>query len=174
MCSAYSRDRAQSRFRRGHPVTPSRGRHVLGWIERSVLEDRPVDARVLLGPLRRRTMRLNRVTDTKAWLGIYERDVARTLAALCDPARPAWDVGACYGCFTVLLAERSSGVVAVEPDPRNAIMLRRTLQVNRLTGEVVEAAVTGENGTLRFASMPDPKLSRRGDDGSLLVPDRDS
>lgn len=65
------------------------------------------------------------------------------------------DVGANIGLYTIALAQRvgSAGrVVAFEPDPANAVLLKRNLALNP-TGEkveVIEAAVGDEEGEVPF------------------------
>lgn len=72
------------------------------------------------------------------------------------------DLGANIGLTSLWLA-RTYGfkkVVAVEPSPENAEIVRINLRNNGLTGEVVEAAVGARNGTAHFAASPESNQGR--------------
>ena len=113
--------------------------------------------------------------------GEYETELTALLGRL---ARPGWtvlDVGANAGYFSLLAADLGgplSHVVAVEPQPRMAAMLRRTLELN--TGariDVVEAACGDQDGRAALVMPTDPRNSGlatlRADDPSgptALVP----
>lgn len=64
------------------------------------------------------------------------------------------DVGAHIGTFTLYAAAHApyARITAFEPEPGNAEILRRNIDVNRLNDrvEAVEAAVGGSNGTIEF------------------------
>lgn len=111
-------------------------------------------------------MILNRARETKAWLGIYERETQHLLRGC---RGMAWDVGAAYGFFTVLLA-LSCRVVAVEPDARNAELVRSNLLLNGLEAEVVEAAVADRDGTGRFVTSFDLKMHHLAVEGDRVIP----
>lgn len=63
------------------------------------------------------------------------------------------DLGANVGYFTVDASLRFPGsrIVAFEPDPANAEVMRRTLEANRLDAELVEAAAAASGGEVPFA-----------------------
>ena len=67
-----------------------------------------------------------------------------------------YDLGANIGVVTIALARRvgpTGRVVAFEPDPGNAAILRRNITAAELTNvTVVEAAVSAENGTTQFVA----------------------
>ena len=84
-----------------------------------------------------------------------------------DPSGTLLDLGANIGLTSVWLAKRYpfSRVIAVEPDPNNAIIVRRNLQLNGINGEVIEAAIGPREGVARFAlnqSSNQGKLSENG------------
>ena len=93
-----------------------------------------------------------------------------TLAVACALAREgglAVDVGAHVGTFTVPLARRVGAggqVIAVEPTPRTAGVLRRTLALNALQERVIlhECAAGAARGRVRL------NLARVGSHNSLL------
>lgn len=86
--------------------------------------------------------------------GSWEKEFGDQLKKVLRPGMTAVDVGANIGYVALLMAERvgpSGRVVAVEPDPRNAHVLR--LNAARTRGapiEVVEAAAWSEPGTLEL------------------------
>jgi FkbM family methyltransferase len=84
--------------------------------------------------------------------GTWEEELSAELRELLQPGMIAVDVGGNIGYVALLMAERvgpSGRVVAIEPDPRNAHVLR--LNAERTRGariEVVEAAAWSEPGVL--------------------------
>ena len=71
------------------------------------------------------------------------------------PGTTVADVGAHIGVYTTLAATAvgaSGHVIAVEPDARNAELLRQNLAANDVAErvEIVEAAASDANGTVRF------------------------
>lgn len=84
--------------------------------------------------------------------GTWERELGEQLRALLRPGMTAVDVGGNIGYVALLMAEAvgpSGKVVAVEPDPRNAHVLK--LNAARTRGapiEVIEAAAWSETTTL--------------------------
>lgn len=62
------------------------------------------------------------------------------------------DCGANIGIFTLLAASRfpNSRLIAFEPDPMNIEWLRKHVDANGLVVEVIEAAVSTEDGEARF------------------------
>jgi FkbM family methyltransferase len=91
-------------------------------------------------------MILNRSTQTKLWLGTFERRLQRELKSLARPDAVAFDVGAFQGFFSLLLSRTCERVVAVEPDPRNVADLRANVGLNDAHIDVVHAAVAGVPG----------------------------
>lgn len=64
------------------------------------------------------------------------------------------DLGANVGYFTLFAAQRFPGsrIVAFEPDPANAELMRRTLAANALDCELVESAASTQDGEVPFAA----------------------
>lgn len=62
------------------------------------------------------------------------------------------DLGANIGMTSLWLAKRHrfETIVAVEPVPANAQLIRRNFEVNRMTATVIEAAIGPKDGTARF------------------------
>ena len=68
--------------------------------------------------------------------GRYEKDWTAWMRAHVEPGMQVVDVGANVGYYTVLLASlvRPTGrVIACEPDPGNAALLRRSVAENRFS-----------------------------------------
>lgn len=86
--------------------------------------------------------------------GTWEEELGAQIKSLLKPGMTAVDVGGNIGYFALLMAEQvgaSGRVVAVEPDPRNAHVLR--LNAARTRGapiEVIEAAAWSEPGRLQL------------------------
>lgn len=83
-------------------------------------------------------------------LGVWEPYETEVLRRLMTRAGVFVDIGANIGYYTVLagrLMPKGSHVVAIEPDPRNAALLRRNIEANRLSNvTVVEAAAAAGPG----------------------------
>jgi FkbM family methyltransferase len=64
------------------------------------------------------------------------------------------DLGANVGYFTVFASLRFPGsrIVAFEPDAANAELMRRTLDANALTCELIQAAASTKDGEVPFSS----------------------
>jgi FkbM family methyltransferase len=74
-----------------------------------------------------------------------------------EPPRSFWDIGANVGLYGFTFAARLPGrpCVMVEPDPRNAACLRRTIERARLQNvTVIEAAAAEREGEAEFATDP--------------------
>jgi len=86
--------------------------------------------------------------------GEHEREAQELLAAHLKPGDCFYDVGAHTGFFSLAAARLvgdSGRVVAFEPDPENAALLRAAKAKNNLPQiEVVEAAVWSSSGPLEF------------------------
>lgn len=95
--------------------------------------------------------------------GEYEPELTALFGRL---ARPGWtvlDVGANAGYFSLLAADLGgpgSHVVAFEPQPRIAALLRRTLELNAGARiDVVEAACGDHDGRVALVTPTDPRNS---------------
>jgi len=86
------------------------------------------------------------------------------------------DVGANVGVFSALAADRGADVTAVEPHPPTANACRETLRHNDASGQVVEAALGDERGTVSLAVDQDgagtqrPEISDSGEYEVRLCP----
>jgi FkbM family methyltransferase len=118
----------------------------------------------------RLSYRLNR-GDVQAIREIWLDEVYRTPAEA-EHLGLVVDLGANIGFTSVYLARRLAGarVVAVEPDPANAALLRRNLAQNGIDALVVEAAIGPRDGTARFRSNRESNLGYVAEDGDLSVP----
>lgn len=84
-----------------------------------------------------------------------------------DPSGTLLDLGANIGLTSVWLAKKYSfnRVIAVEPDPSNASLARRNLNLNGINGEVLEAAIGPREGVARFALNQSSNLGKLSEDG---------
>jgi FkbM family methyltransferase len=80
----------------------------------------------------------------------YEKEEIEAFCSFIKPGTVVLDVGANFGLYTVLAAKRGARVFAIEPDPRNAAMLRRNISLNRLENKVTifEIAATDAEKTV--------------------------
>ena len=88
-----------------------------------------------------------------------------------DPSGALLDLGANIGLTSVWLAKRYpfSRVIAVEPDPNNASLVRRNLELNGINGEVIEAAMGPHEGLARFESNQSSNLGRLSENGAPVA-----
>jgi FkbM family methyltransferase len=134
-----------------------------GWLPRPTGEATAVlkDGRQLRCLLADRTQRT-------MYLGLFEPSETRLFRRLLAPGDTVLDVGAHIGWFTTIAAHcvGSAGeVVAFEPYPPNASMLKENLARNRCTNvRVVETALGSRPGTLALARG-------RGDSGGVTALD---
>jgi FkbM family methyltransferase len=86
--------------------------------------------------------------------GLYEVPAQEVLTSFLRAGDCFYDVGAHIGFFSLLAARlvgEQGTVIAFEPDPRNAGILRTTAVKNKLSQiRVVEAAVWSSSGALEF------------------------
>ncbi len=89
----------------------------------------------------------------------YEPDFSALLDRLARPGMIVLDIGAHVGLHTLRLARRAGSagrIVAVEPSPANAALLKTHLAWNGFANvEVVEAAVGQRPGEIEFACLSD-------------------
>jgi FkbM family methyltransferase len=89
---------------------------------------------------------------------LFEADERRHFAKILDmlDVRRFWDIGANIGIygFSALSMRPFCHIVLVEPDQYNRRLLRKTIDLNRLTGvSLVEKAVSDTTGKIQF--LPD-------------------
>jgi FkbM family methyltransferase len=89
-----------------------------------------------------------------------------------SPSGVLLDLGANIGMTSVWLAKRFSfaQVIAVEPDPNNAALVRQNFDLNGISGEVLEAAIGPMEGIVRFGPSELSNLGKLSESGSLSVP----
>jgi FkbM family methyltransferase len=108
-----------------------------------------------------RTLRcdLSDRTQRTMYLGLFEPGETRLASRLLGPGDVFIDVGAHIGWFTTMAARRIQArgrVIACEPYPANVWALRENLSINEIHNvQVVEAAISHGEGTLRLAKGPD-------------------
>lgn len=94
--------------------------------------------------------------------GFWEWWTTAFLARFLKKGARVIDAGAGYGYFSLLAAELvgpSGRVVAIEPHPRSATLLRRNLALNGFEGraEVVQAALAGPQAPLALPLLVPPE-----------------
>lgn len=97
--------------------------------------------------------------------GDYEPQETRLLSLLLRPGMTVIDAGANWGYFTLLCAHlvgAGGRVLALEPDPRMCALLRRNIDLNRLSGvDALPIAAGRAPGTLLLRGH-DPASGNRG------------
>lgn len=96
--------------------------------------------------------------------GFWEPGISVAMERHLRPGMTAVDIGANIGYFTLLMASKVGGdgqVVAIEPNPRIAGLLRETVAVNRLQSRVAvhNVAAADEDGELDFFIIPEHTLN---------------
>jgi FkbM family methyltransferase len=85
----------------------------------------------------------------------YERPLILWLKEHLRPSDVFWDVGANIGAVTLVAARLCGRVVAFEPNPHTAALLRRNLETNRIGNvTVVEAALCDRSGIAALHEGP--------------------
>lgn len=79
-----------------------------------------------------------------------------------------FDVGANVGFFSLLAARLGGRVIAFEPLPRNAAVLRRHVEMNDSDVTVEEAAIFDRSGLESFVEADSVSMGRLGE-GTLFV-----
>lgn len=107
------------------------------------------------------------------WLGTYECDKQKRLAAAIQAGSVFFDVGAHVGFYS-LLASRQVGetgrVVAFEPSPRNLAYLERHLRLNAVGNVTLfKAAVAEHPGKARFHEDGVHTMGKMSESGGLTV-----
>ncbi len=107
--------------------------------------------------------------------GYWENWITQAWQRLLRPGMHVVDVGANVGYYALIAADRvgpEGFVWAVEPDPRNAQLLRWNLEVNGFArrSAVIEAAALDRHRPIRFARLATHFGSRRVLAGSADAP----
>lgn len=85
----------------------------------------------------------------------YERPLISWLKQHLQATDVFWDVGANIGAMTLVAARLCRWVVAFEPNPLTASLLRRHLETNRINNvTVVDAALSDRSGTAVLRAGP--------------------
>jgi FkbM family methyltransferase len=109
--------------------------------------------------------RLNR-GDLQGFREVWIDETYRLPETLAD-VRFVVDLGANIGLTSVFwsLHHAAEHLVAVEPVPENAEMVRQNLAINRIHGTVIEAVVGPNDGIAYFADAVDSNLGHRAASG---------
>src|SRR5580658_2154461 len=152
---------ARSRFRLSMDLVLSR---LIGLVPR-VLRDRVREVR-LRGDVKIR-YRLNK-GDLHSIREIWFQEAYRL--PFKDSSGVLLDLGANIGMASLWLAKNYSftRVIAVEPDPNNAALVRQNLELNGIAGEILEAAVGPKEAMARFEFSELSNLGRLSENGSLV------
>jgi FkbM family methyltransferase len=148
---------------------------VLGRILRLPLRILPKNTtvRIVQGPLRGKRWIAGSCVHG-CWLGSYEAEKQRKLAAFVRPGMVCWDIGANVGFYTMLLAELvgpGGKVYTFEPLPRNVDLLGRHVTMNGYQNVVIlPCALGGFDGEAHFDPGPNASMGRMAAEGQLVVP----
>jgi len=82
--------------------------------------------------------------------GTRESEAPYLLEKIVKPGMVALDVGANLGFYAFIEARAGAKVYAVEPDPRNADILRQAVELNGYDITVIERAVGDREGPVEF------------------------
>jgi FkbM family methyltransferase len=87
-----------------------------------------------------------------------------------DPSGVLLDLGANIGMASLWLAKSYplTHVIAVEPDPNNAALVRQNFELNGIAGEVLEAAIGPKEAVARFEFSELSNQGRLSENGSLV------
>ncbi len=123
------------------------------------------------GPLAGRVLAVRRSLRRSIYAaGDYEPVVARALCDLAQPGMVAFDVGAHFGYFTLLLAERVAHIYAFEPSPANFRALTHTLAHNRVNNAAVfPFAVSASDGVDVLSLTSASSMCRLRDNARFYV-----
>ena len=107
---------------------------------------------------------------------VHEPELWETLLGELRPDDVVADVGANVGLYSIACARRvpRGHVWAIEPDPRNATLLRRHAELNEVADRitVVQAAAGAESGSIGFAALGIPQAYVEGVQSSDITPIR--
>jgi FkbM family methyltransferase len=158
----------------GVPVHTQRRYRPMGLVKNALRRTfRSLPFPILRGPLRGSRWLLGSGGKLgRVLLSTYEPVSTGHFLDLVEPGATVYDIGAHMGYYTLLAANATGpdgAVVAFEPQPRNALFLRRHAQINGHRQVTVEQlALTNTSGTARFQ----PEGSGTGhfaEDGEITV-----
>lgn len=132
------------------------------WLLSRFLEGREFVHTVDAGPARGLKYPITLPQDKGIWTGTYELELATLVAAATRPGESALDVGGWRGFFGGVMAlAGASPVYIFEPTPANCTQIRRMIELNpELSIELVEAALSQEEGLLEFVLMPESSMGK--------------
>jgi len=107
------------------------------------------------------------------WLGSYEYEKRKLFEKVVEKGSIVFDIGAHVGYYSLLasaLVGPKGKVFAFEPLPRNVSYLKRHIALNRITNiEVLEIAVSDNNGTMKFKEGDANSMGHLSETGPILV-----
>lgn len=110
------------------------------------------------------------------WLGSYEYQKQRVFMELIRKGNIVYDIGANVGFYTLIssaIVGDDGLVVAFEPRPRNASLLRDHIAINKLVNvKVYAVAISESDGTAQFDESRSNLVGRLSPEGSITVPVR--
>lgn len=126
----------------------------------------------VLGGVNRGSRWIAGAATAGCWVGSYEEDHQQALKRLVRAGMVVYDAGANVGFYTLACA-RAVGpmghVFSFEPDARNAMLLRRHIQLNGLQNvTVVQAAISDRCSLAAFQG--EREQGRISESGTYLVP----
>ncbi len=100
--------------------------------------------------------------DKGMWIGTWELDFAKVLAANIKQGFVCYDIGAYKGYYAGIMAlQGASKVYIFEPMPVNAEKIQQLISLNpSLPLQLVRAAVGDTNGTAVFKLMPEETMGK--------------
>ena len=131
-----------------------------------------MEMRILQGPLKGKRW-VAGSSNHGCWLGSYEFEKQKEIAATVRPGMVCFDIGANVGFYSLLMSKIAGPrgiVVAFEPVPRNCGFLRRHLLINACTNVVVQdLALADFDGTASFEPTQSSCEGHLAEKGSLVV-----
>jgi FkbM family methyltransferase len=105
-----------------------------------------------------------------AWAGLLDHEpiVRDFLQSHFHPGKVFIDVGANVGAYSLRAAGRGMLVVAFEPNPENARVLRRNAEINNLPVDLQEFALGSSTGDIKM-SLTGPTSRITDEDGVLVA-----
>lgn len=146
----------------------------IGRVLRFPLRMIPADTEmpILRGPMRGKRWIVGS-SNHGCWLGNYENSKLNVFSEKIRRGDVVYDLGANVGFYSLLasiLVGPGGQVFSFEPAPRNLALLRRHLELNRVSNcTVFEAAVSASNGTAKFDFSSDHHMGHLAGDSENTV-----